>query len=162
MAAVEDLLGWRDTRWGMSDSEIEAVLDRAKLKRLPNRLTINGLNAEDCIPYYDLLYGPLVIGNTNFNVKFIMRPYPSQDRLATVVIQSERWSAISKGEAVIIRQIISEKLGKFRRNGSSEEFWWAFKTTTVTYFYILGRDDGVACIQFMPTANAPVEQESAL
>lgn len=161
MGSVEDLLGWRDTRWGMSASEIKEVLDGNKLKHLSDKLTINGSKAGENASYYDLVYGPLTIGSTDFDVKFIMGRSLPHDQLGAVVIQSEKWSSINKTEATTIKHIISEKFGKPERNGSSEEFRWSFRTTTITYFYILGKDNGVACIQYMPTAIAPAEHESA-
>ncbi len=83
-AALDDLPGWQETRWGMTAGEIEAALG-ARVLRLPGRWTYGGA-------YADLAVQEVDLGGLAFAAYLQMND--QSDRLQQVLLERRRVGAL--------------------------------------------------------------------
>lgn len=152
--APEDVAGWYETRWGMTDEEIVATVGAANLGRYDQRCNRFGLPLSP--PYSDfveLTRPGLQIGQTPFRALFLMRPDDGGiPRLVEVILRTaiESWEKLRAADVVLIRNVISERFGKPTRDGTTDRMVWRFPSTTIVMEYAL---PDVAEIWFMPSAQ---------
>jgi hypothetical protein len=152
---MDDVLGWQQTRWGMTNDETIAVVgsDIRKGSRT---------GGGDGDSWYSELSIPDVrIGEYPFFVEFQMDKFTGT--LTRVMIKHD--GELDKepiGAFNTARRVLSERFGQPKRDGTSDTLVWAFSTTTImlTMFYI---EDimSVVGIGFHPTAIAPTQMRPA-
>jgi hypothetical protein len=107
MRPPSDLLGWQDTRWGMTTSELLEVLSTKKIRRHTTRLMTAGHPAPLGHPFYDTSVSGIEIGNLNYEARFIMMPESddSPPILNKVLLVTEQFSPVRVSEANTVRRI---------------------------------------------------------
>ncbi|WP_092090416.1 hypothetical protein [Bradyrhizobium brasilense] len=143
VTAPPDVPGWQSTRWGMQNTEIIAAVGSENLKIDP-REQYGSFYSEISIP-------EVKIGEHSFHVVFQM---DGDDRLAQVLIRHD-----SDREPVraftAAKSLLSERFGSPERQGTTDEFFWRFPTTTISLSTIFLRGISLShvVIVFIPTAN---------
>jgi hypothetical protein len=156
MTTPTDLLGWQETRWGMTSAEIEAAMAGTRLEKLAG--------VKKLADYKDRPYHPngykVFIANTEFVVRFVMQSDGNGNEILSLVeLKHKLYETVKMSEVNLIKKVISERYGPPSRSGTSERLFWRFPTTTISFWYLAGAD-GVVYIDFQPTGNF-VEDESA-
>src|SRR3954451_5845575 len=114
---VTDLMGWQNTRWGMTAAEIQDALAGKALDLTPKKYRHPEGEWKGHGPYYQLMRY-IELGNTEFEVRFMIDPLTNV--LASVILRNSiREDRVTAKEANTIKKIITEKYGKPARNGSS-------------------------------------------
>jgi hypothetical protein len=119
---MDDLPGWQQTRWGMTESEIIEAVGSARLRRIPREIGNNW--------YAELTIQNVEIGRFPFDITFQMAN--DTDRLQQVIIRHE--ASPNKEPTSEFRstmQILSERFGQPQRVGTSDSWSWTFPTTTI-------------------------------
>lgn len=130
-AAAPDILGWGETRWGMSRGELARVLGAAR--------------SQLAAP---LEYGALIVRDTLPNQRIAGRPFVAlfqldraSERLAQVLLRY-RGDYPMLGDFAAVRDVLAKDLGapherraETDERGSFPSFWieaeWSFPTTAV-------------------------------
>jgi hypothetical protein len=128
-AALEDLPGWRDTRWGMTEDEVDRALgDDAT--RLPGRWVYGGA-------YADLAVRDVEIAGLEFTAYLQMNA--QTDRLQQVLLERRRTGALPAAFEQLVDGLV-ETLGppatdcaQAKTGGQPLDYQltWRFPTTTV-------------------------------
>jgi hypothetical protein len=151
---MDDLLGWQQTRWGMTETEIIAAIGAERLRRMPKEVGNNW--------YAELTIQNVEIGPFPFDITFQMAN--DSHRLQQVMIRHE--ASPDKEPAAEFRstiQILSGKFGQPKRVGTSESWLWTFPTTTIYLdtFCIQDMASFVA-IRFTPSSRGtPIKELAA-
>jgi hypothetical protein len=119
---MDDLPGWQQTRWGMTESEIIEAVGSERLRRIPREVGNNW--------YADLTIQNVEIGRFQFDITFQMAN--DTHRLQQVMIRHE--APADKEPTTEFRstmQILSERFGSPTRLGTSDTWAWSFPTTTI-------------------------------
>jgi len=128
-AALDDLAGWRETRWGMTAEEIEIALG-AKVLRLPGRWLYGGAYADLAVQQVDL-------GGLAFTAYLQMND--RSDRLQQVLLERRRVGAVPSAFEKVI-EALEETYGpptrecaQAKRGGVPLDYQlvWRFATTTI-------------------------------
>lgn len=119
---MEDVFGWRSTRWGMTKSEILNAVGS-------NNVTETARRDFESL-YSELEIKSVKIGEFYFRVFFQMAA--KTQRLRQVLIQYEDLNLSDPHTAFrTAEKILSEKFGKPARVGTSDEWVWQFPTTEI-------------------------------
>jgi hypothetical protein len=127
--ALDDLAGWRGTRWGMTASEVEAALGGGA-ERLSGRWLYGGAYAE-------LAVKPVEIGGVTFTAFLQMNA--QTDRLQQVLLERRRVGAFPAAFEKLL-DALEETYGppsagcaEAKRGGQplDYEMTWRFPTTTI-------------------------------
>lgn len=151
---MNDVLGWQNTRWGMTADEIISAVGLDRLRQIPLE-TGKDWYAELAIPDVD-------IGRNAFDITFQMSS--ETDRLKQVLIRHE--DATNRPQEMQFQEtleIIAEKFGQPARIGTSNEWMWEFPTTTIFLeaFYIEDIASFIA-VRFTPSQqHTAIRQQSA-
>lgn len=130
-AAPDDLLGWGETRWGMSGEEIAGVLGSRRV-RLGTPLRYAGLIVRDTVPGLRLAGRPFVA---------LLQLDGRSERLAQVLLRY-RGDFPMLSDFAAVRDVLAAELGAPRerraetdRRGSFPSFWieaiWMFPSSVV-------------------------------
>lgn len=130
MADSADLLGWQNTRWGMTETEIIASVGAERLRHIER--IVFGVDA-----YTDLIIPSVNIDRYPFEVRFQMKG--NTNRLIQVLLnhESDELSSEPIQQVNAARKLLSEKFGAATRDGTSNTWYWEFPSTTImihTYF----------------------------
>ncbi|MCA3339109.1 MAG: hypothetical protein INF90_11350 [Roseomonas sp.] len=147
---MEDLLGWRSTRWGMTKADILNAIGSDKVMET-NRQDFQRFYSELEIKYAK-------IGEFDFNVVFQMGV--ETHRLEQVLLSYDDLD-LRDPEAAFrtAKSLLSETFGKPARVGTSDDWFWPFPTSEIIIgkFYIPEIASSVS-IRFRPTgAGHPLE-----
>jgi hypothetical protein len=152
MSENTDLLGWQQTRWGMTDEEIVASVGVQQLRRTARSTSTN--------VYHELIIPSVDVGRYPYDVQFQMSN--STNRLIQVLLKhdAEELSSLPTRQLDSARKLLSEKFGPPRRDGTSEDWVWAFPSTTImlqTFF--IEEIVSSAIIRFFAPGEMPGPQE---
>jgi hypothetical protein len=143
---MNDVLGWQNTRWGMTEKEIiEAV-------SMENLQISQPQNFEGS--YSTLSITNTKIGDFYFDVLFQMSK--EDDCLIRVLIRCEELKpdGYPARQFTAAKKILSERFGQPTRVGTTDDFQWKFPTTTITLSVIFIADlYSLVAISFMPTGS---------
>ena len=137
-----DLLGWQNTRWGMTGDEIVRAVGADVVKR-SERQRYHGAYSVLCIPNVS-------IGSHSFKVMFQMDE--ASERLSQVLVSYEDLELSDpRGVFEVARCVLTERFDKPERVGTAEIWQWTFETTYIelSMTYLPGVLSGV-CIRFFP------------
>ena len=147
-----DVLGWQQTRWGMTADEIIAAVG-SHIRKGP-REDGDSWYSELCIPDVE-------IGDYPFFVQFQMDKVTGTLR-RVMIKHEEELDKEPTGALNTARRVLSERFGQPKREGTSDTLVWAFPTTTIrlTMHYI---EDIMAAVgvAFNPTSIAPTQTRPA-
>jgi hypothetical protein len=152
-----DVLGWQDTRWGMSNEDIERVYG-SKLKKLPKPEKFLAWHADHVIPEFEL-------ESEKFTVFFQIDN--ATNKLSQVLIrlneqksQIPREEIFSRLESMLVREYGSPLDKRDDRRSSVIDFSfvelsskWRFPTTTIELAYGWDNqiDASLLTIRYFPT-----------
>lgn len=149
---MKDLMGWKNTHWGMTEREI---ID-----------SVGGgvLSARDKMDY-STNYSTMVIPGRNvggFSYDVIFQMSKSKHTLCKVLLQHELDENTDWLRPFdFAKTILDEKFGQSIRNGTSEGYSWNFPTTIIDISYLDVFSFSAISIIFSPTAEYVVENDSA-
>jgi hypothetical protein len=146
-----DVLGWQQTRWGMTADEIIAAVG-SHIRKVPRE----GGDGDSW--YSELCIPDVEIGDYPFFVQFQMDKVTGT--LRRVVIKHEgELDKEPTGALNTARRVLSERFGKPKREGTSDTLVWAFPTTTIdlSMSNILAQ----VSVAFNPTSIAPTQTRPA-
>jgi len=149
-----DLEGWQDTRWGMTERELVAAINSAELLHI---------HREDYLSHYaDYSLPNLDVAGFYFDVTFQMDK--NSNRLSQVLIKHDADPHTKPTKAFSSAlKLLTEKLGKPERAGTSDEFVWKFPTTTVCLSVYFSEEIlSFVSVIYCPTASyQPKDKRSA-
>lgn len=127
--ALDDLAGWRDTRWGMTESELESALGEGAT-RLPGRWLYGGA-------YADLAVRDVEIAGLSFTAYLQMNA--ETNRLQQVLLERRRTGALPAAFEQLADSLMaslgspSADCAQAKTGGQplDYELTWRFPTTTV-------------------------------
>jgi hypothetical protein len=151
---MDDLPGWQQTRWGMTESEIIEAVGSERLHRIPKEVGNNW--------YAELIIQNVDIGRFSFDITFQMAN--DNGRLQQVMIRHEAPPDKEPTEQFrSTMQILSERFGQPKRFGTSDTWAWSFPTTTI-YLDTFCLEDmaSFVAIRFAPSSRGtPMKNLSA-
>lgn len=119
---MDDVLGWRATRWGMTKADILHVIGA-------NNLTETSRQDFRYV-YSELEIKSVKIGEFDFDVVFQMGT--ETHRLEQVLVRYEDLDLRDPDPAFrTAKNILSETFGKPARDGTSDDWVWRFPTTVI-------------------------------
>jgi len=146
---MDDLAGWQQTRWGMTEEEILAAASREPLCRQDRE------GGPNDFWYCDLVIQNVAVGGFDFTIKFQMGR--ETQRLLQVLINHEQ-SDVSQAPTAAFnaaKRILVERFGTPARDGTSDDWLWQFPTTTIRLSTLFMEDSvSNACIIFAATSDA--------
>ena len=119
---MDDLLGWQNTLWGMTQDEVIEV--------------VNSRTLVECAPVdYGTLYCPMHIENTKvgpyfFEVSFLFSKKNHLLERVTVRHTDTPGTPMQVPFSVAMK-VLTERFGPPAREGTSNTFIWQFPTTTI-------------------------------
>lgn len=143
---ADDLLGWQNTRWGMTEEEIIEHMPDAPFQPVPHQ--------DFGTAYCKLILSRVKIGDSAFEV--LMQMNKDTDRLSHVLIKNDGDPSYAADKTVFndTLRILTERFGKPARTATSNAYNWTHPTTTVELFTIEIKD--ILCriaVSFRPTEN---------
>jgi hypothetical protein len=119
---MTDLLGWQQTRWGMSANDIVAAVGVEHLRQAERQTFQES--------YVDLVIPNVKIGKHDFTVYFQMAN--DTNKLIQVLIRHEGELHQEPRDAYdVARKMLTERFEQPNRSGTSEVLIWTFLTTVI-------------------------------
>ena len=143
---MNDLLGWQQTRWGMTEAEIVLAVGANRLERIERAKYQN--------MYADLVVPLVEVGKYRFDVIFQMDN--QSDKLAQVIVTHDADPSFeSTGPRDQAIEILSEKFGRPSRVGTSDTWRWHFPTTTIDVVHVHIPDNiAKISVRYFPTSRS--------
>ena len=153
MEPPEDVLGWEDTRWGMSTAELDAVISK-KGAQISDHTDWGRVYDEGDLPRYsERIIRSFLFGGHPFMVVFQMAN--ATDRLLEVwVTQHDATHQLTE----LVRKECEKKFGQPNEKGTRlEQCEWVFPTTTIGLGNLPPGPDhqGRVNLRYYPTPGAP-------
>lgn len=142
-----DVLGWLNTRWGMSEDEVAFSLSAMDVE--------TGAVAK----FGKGLYSPMVIRNLPIS-HYLFDAQPQFDektrRLEQVLLSHEAGSASEVSiVALTANAILTEKFGIPARDGTTDDFIWDFPSTRITLSSLIIESIGTFSTYILFARGAP-------
>src|SRR5947209_7188490 len=150
---MDDLLGWQQTRWGMSEAEIIVSVGKEQLKKTP-RQKYQGM-------YSDLMIPSVDVGKIPFDIIFQMEEASNQ--LSQVLVSNIGDPQLGcAGAVAAARKLLTERFGTPERIGSSDGWQWVFPTTTIEIFALEIEDISAdTYVRFFPTKTGRASKQTS-
>ncbi len=154
----EDMLGWEDTRWGMSEEELPNTF-KSQLKKLPER------NDAFSRGYADYVIQDYELEGRKTTVYFVMDDI--SNKLAEVYVQYQETESRSSQDAYYnkLETLLTSKYGingckERNKSALGERCQWGFSTTTIelSYFWTEKMKYNALTISYRPTLYMPVKK----